>query len=192
MPSRGTEEVARGSKPRPNVPSHAFGGALAWGKLIRLELAANAKPGEINVEIQHNAGHALPSGYVDRRMLLRVEFFAANGSKIATEERSYGMKLVDASGQPAPFFQAVRIAEDHRLVPGRVHIETFKLPTAAAPAVPPAPGALGPAVAAASKVTLSLVAAGTAPELRAVYGEPTLVVIKTTSHPLPVRTGGSK
>lgn len=197
MPSRGTEEVARGSKPRPNVPSHAFGGALAWGKLIRLELATVAKPGEISVEIQHNAGHSLPSGYVDRRMLLRVEFFAANGAKIATEERSYGMKLVDAAGQPAPFFQAVRIAEDHRLVPGRVHVETFKLPTAAAPSAPPppsAPPATAPAPAAAvpAKVTLSLVAAGTAPELRAVYGEPALVVIKTTSHPLPVRIGGSK
>lgn len=194
MPSRGTEEVARGSKPRPNVPSHAFGGALAWGKLIRLELGGNAKPGEINVEIQHNAGHALPSGYVDRRMLLRVEFFAANGTKIATEERSYGMKLVDAAGQPAPFFQAVRIAEDRRLVPGRMHIETFKLPAAAsAPAATPGAGAgLAPVAVAPSKVTLSLVAAGTAPELRAVYGEPALVVIKTTSHPLPVRIGGSK
>lgn len=188
MPSRGTEEVARGSKPRPNVPSHAFGGALAWGKLIRLELSANAKPGEISVEIQHNAGHALPSGYVDRRMILRVEFFAANGAKIATEERSYGMKLVDASGQPAPFFQAVRVAEDHRLIPGRLHVEAFKLPGAAA--LPGAAPALAPA--APVKVTLSLVAAGTAPELRAVYGEPTLAVIKTTSHPLPVRTGGSK
>ncbi|HNN94684.1 MAG TPA: cytochrome c3 family protein [Pseudomonadota bacterium] len=188
MPSRGTEEVARGSKARPNVPSHAFGGALAWGKLIRLELAANAKPGEIAVEIQHNAGHSLPSGYVDRRVLLRVEFFAANGSKLSTEERSYGMVLADAAGQPAPFFQAVRIKEDRRLIPGRVHTESIKLPVAPAQVGVPAPAA----VPGAAKVTLSLIAAGTAPELRATYGEPALVVIKTSSYPLPFRIGGSK
>lgn len=188
MPSRGTEEVARGSKPRPNVPSHAFGGALAWGKLIRLELAANAKPGEIAVEIQHNAGHSLPSGYVDRRLLLRVEFFAANGSKLSTEERSYGMVLADAAGQPAPFFQAVRIKEDRRLIPGKVHTESIKLPAAPAQVGVPAPAA----VPGAAKVTLSLIAAGTAPELRATYGEPSLVVIKTSSYPLPFRIGGSK
>lgn len=189
MPSRGTEEVARGSKPRPNVPSHAFGGALALGKLIRLELSANARPGEISVEIQHNAGHALPSGYVDRRLLLRVEFFAASGAKLATEERSYGMVLADAAGQPAPFFQAVSIKEDRRLVPGRVHTESFKLPGASGQSGVPTPG---PALVPAAKVTLSLVAAGTAPELRATYGEPALVVIKTSSYPLPFRFGGSK
>lgn len=188
MPSRGTEEVARGSKPRANVPSHAFGGALAWGKLIRLELSANAKPGEVSVEIQHNAGHALPSGYVDRRLLLRAEFFAANGTKLSTEERSYGMVLADAAGQPAPFFQAVSIKEDRRLIPGRVHSEAIKLPAAATP--PGAPAATN--APAAAKVTLSLIAAGTAPELRATYGEPSLVVIKTASFPLPFRIGGSK
>lgn len=182
MPSRGSEPVARGSKPRPNVPSHAFPGAVGLGKLIRLEVAGSAKPGEIGVELAHTAGHMLPSGYVDRRLILRVEWFAATGTKLASEDRSFGIKLVDAAGKPAPFYLAVRVQEDHRLIPGKTYTESFVIPTAATvPAVATAPVA---------RVTLSLLAAPTAPELSAVYGEPTLALIKSTSHPVPMRPGG--
>ena len=45
--------------------------------------------------------------------------FAANGSKLSTEERSYGMVLADAAGQPAPFFKPCA-SEDRRLIPGKV------------------------------------------------------------------------
>lgn len=183
MPSRGTEPVAKGAKPRPNVPAHLFPGAAAFGKQIRFEPAHQGKPGEVGVEIQHTAGHALPSGYVDRRLIVRAEFLTATGVKVATIDRSYGIKLVDAAGKPAPFFRAARIAEDRRMLPGKLYSEFFPIPSAPAGA---APAAAGPP----ARVTLSLLAAPTDPELSAVYGEPELTVLKSTSLTLPARSGG--
>jgi hypothetical protein len=183
MPSRGTEPVARGAKPRPNVPSHSFPGAVLLGKATRLEAAVRGRPGEVAVTIQHGAGHMMPSGYVDRRLLLRAEYQGPDGSKLAIEERSFGVFLVDEAGQPAPFFRAARVKEDRRIAPGRPHIETFVLPQ------PGVPGAVSVA-AAPARVVFSLVAAPTAPELRAVYGEPELAVIKSVTLNLPQRPGG--
>lgn len=183
MPSRGTEAVAKGAKPRANVPAHVFAGAAVLGKQIRFDIAPKSKPGELAVEIQHNAGHALPSGFVDRRLIVRAEFFAQNGVKLATSDHVFGIKLVDANGQPAPFFRAARVAEDHRMIPGRLYVESFPIPATPGGAVPS--GAAAP-----TRVTVSLLAAPTAPELSAVYGEPELTVIRFISLTLPVRPGG--
>lgn len=180
MPSRGTEPVARGSRPRPNVPGHTFPGAAALGKLLRLEISSKGRGGEVVAEFSHNAGHQLPSGYVDRRLLVRAEFFGAGGEKLATEERSYGIFLVDDSDKPAPFFRAARVKEDRRLVPGRPYRESFRIPSS---------GTGGPG-AAPTRVQISLIGAATAPELSAVYGQPELSVLKSASHVLPVRPGG--
>lgn len=184
MPSRGTEPVAKGAKPRPNVPAHLFPGAAVFGKQMRFEPLQKNKPGEIGVETQHTAGHALPSGYVDRRLIVRAEFVTATGVKIATVDHAYGIKLVDAAGQPAPFFRAARIGEDHRMLPGKLYIDSFPIPTAPPPGA--APAAAGPP----ARVNFSLLAAPTAPELSAVYGEPELTVLKSTSLTLPARSGG--
>jgi hypothetical protein len=177
MPSRGNEPVARGSKPRPNVPSHTFPGEVALGKSIRFELAPHGKPGEVAVEIQHSAGHMLPSGFVDRRLIVRAEWHGDSGAKLGSEDRVYGILLENDAGQPAPFFTATRIKQDHRMAPGKRYIEAFPVPN---PTSGPAP----------AKLTLSLLAAPTAPELSAVYGEPELAVIKTISVNLPLRSGG--
>ena len=185
MPSRGTEAVARGSKPRANVPSHLFPSSAALSKLIKFELSPKSKPGELSIDIQHNAGHMMPSGYVDRRLLVRAEFFGADGAKLATEDRAYGIFLADESGQPAPFWKASKVKEDRRMTPGKQYIETFKIPQAGASA------AGKPTIAAAPvRVTISLLAAPTAPELSATYGEPELSVLKSSSHNLPLRPGG--
>jgi hypothetical protein len=182
MPSRGTEPVAKGAKARPNVPGHLFAGATTLGKQIHFEISQKGKPGTVAVEIQHSAGHALPSGFVDRRLIVRAEFFGQNGAKLASIDHSYGIKLVNAAGQPAPFFQAARIAEDHRMVPGRPYLESFPIPNAPVGADPTAGGPV--------RVTLSLLAAATAPELSQVYGEPELTVLRSTSLTLPVHPGG--
>lgn len=180
MPSRGSAAVARGSQPRPNVPSHAFPGAAALGKLVKFELAARNKPGEIAVEISHSAGHMLPSGFVDRRLLVRAEWLGEGGSKLGTEDRVYGIMLSDDAGQPVPFYAATRIKQDRRMAPGKSYIESFRIP----PATPGSPAA-GPV-----KLTLSLIAAPTAPDLSAVYGEPELTVLRSTSANVPLRAGG--
>ncbi len=181
MPSRGSAAVARGSQPRPNVPAHSFPGAAALAKLLKFELVARNKPGEIAVEISHSAGHMLPSGFVDRRLLVRAEWLGADGSKLGTEDRVYGIMLSDDAGQSVPFFHATRIKQDRRMAPGKSYIESFRIPPA--PASPAAPA--GPV-----KLTLSLIAAPTAPDLSAVYGEPELTVLRSTSANVPLRAGG--
>lgn len=183
MPSRGTEPVAKGAKPRSNVPAHIFADTARLGTQIRFEPLPKSKPGEITVALQHSAGHMLPSGFVERRIIVRAEFFDHGGAKVATLDRSYGIKLVDSAGQPAPFFRAARVAEDRRMAPGRQYTESFAVPAAPALPSPAAPSA-------ATRVTLSLLAAPTAPELSAVYGEPELTVLKSTSLTLPSRPGG--
>lgn len=184
MPSRGTVAVARGSQPRPNVPSHAFPGAAALGKLVKFELLPRTRPGEIAVEISHGAGHMLPSGFVDRRLIVRAEWLSADGGKLASEDRVYGIMLSDDAGQPAPFFRATRVKQDRRMAPGKPYVETFRIP-------PPAGSPSGPAGGPAPvKLMLSLLAAPTAPELSAVYGEPELTVLRSTSANLPLRSGG--
>ena len=182
MPSRGSAAVARGSQPRPNVPVHSFPGAAALAKLLKFELAQRNKPGEIAVEISHSAGHMLPSGFVERRLIVRAEWLGADGSKLGTEDRVYGIILSDDAGQPVPFFAATRIKQDRRMAPGKSYIESFRIPPAA-PGSPAAPA--GPV-----KLTLSLIAAPTAPDLSAVYGEPELTVLRSTSANVPLRAGG--
>lgn len=178
MPSRGTVAVARGSQPRPNVPSHAFPGPAALGKLVKFELLPRTRPGELAVEVSHGAGHMLPSGFVDRRLIVRAEWLSADGAKLATEDRAYGIMLSDDAGQPAPFFRATRVKQDRRMAPGKSYVETFRIPP---------PSGSGPAPA---KLVLSLLAAPTAPELSTVYGEPELTVLRSTSANLPLRSGG--
>jgi hypothetical protein len=184
MPSRGTEPVARGAKPRPDVPSHGFPGAVALGsKGTQLTAAPRGKPGEIAVTIQHSAGHLLPSGFVDRRLLLRAEYKSAEGQTLGAEDRVFGIFLVDEAGQPAPFFRAARIKSERRIAPGKPHVEVFQVPQ------PDVPGGVA-VTAAPARVVFSLVSAPTAPELRSVYGEPELTVIKSVSLNLPQRSGG--
>lgn len=185
MPSRGTEPVARGAKPRPDVPSHGFPGAVTLGaKGTQLSAAPRGKPGEIAVTIQHSAGHMLPSGFVDRRLVLRAEYKAADGQTVFAEDRVFGVFLVDEAGQPAPFFRAARIKSERRIAPGKPYVEVFQLPQ---------PGVPGVSVTAApAKAVFSLLSAATAPELRAVYGEPELTVIKSVSLNLPQRSGGKQ
>lgn len=177
MPSRGTEPVARGSQPRMNVPSHGFPGAAVLGKQVRMEVSVRGKPAELHVDLSHNAGHAIPAGFVDRRLLLRIDFQGADGRVLATEERWFGTKLVDAAGLPVPFFRAQRVAESRRIFPGKAHTEILPVPAAAS---------------AATKAVCSLVSAQTAPELTSVYGEPRTTVLKSVTIPLPVHAGGSK
>lgn len=66
------------------------------------------------------------------------------------------------------------------MAPGKSYIESFRIP----PATPGSPAA-GPV-----KLTLSLIAAPTAPDLSAVYGEPELTVLRSTSANVPLRAGG--
>lgn len=168
MPSRGSEPIARGGRVRPDVPSHAFPGAAALGRQLRLELSVDVRAGQLTVELSHAAGHMLPSGHVDRRLLLRVVYQDRAGSEIGSSEQSYGIFLVDDRGLPAPVFRATAVREDRRLPPGRVHREVFALPTDGRVA----------------RALVMLLSAPTAPELADSYGEPELSVLRSATVPI--------
>ncbi len=176
MPADGKAPVARGSRARPDVPSHTFPGAMALGKQLRLEVSVDRQGGLVTVELAHSAGHLLPSGYVDRRLIVRATFHDQAGAVVGSQEQAYGVFLEDEKGQPAPFFRAVRVKADRRMIPGKTYASSFKIPEA------PETGGTGGGPA--SKVVISILAARTAPELSAVYGEPDLLVLRSAVHTL--------
>lgn len=169
MPSRGTMPVARGSQPRPAVPTHRFPGMEAAARHFKIDVAVDRREEQVQVDVAHRAGHPLPGGHPDQRLLLRVALHGDDGKVLAQEERAFGLLLVDGAGQPAPFFRAARVAEDRRLLPGKARRESFSFPRA---------------VAAAARVQVTLHAAATAPELAAVYGPPQTTLVKAQSQTL--------
>jgi hypothetical protein len=175
MPSRGTMPVARGSRPRKDVPAHAFPASASRG--LRLEHAVDLRAGLLTVELTHGAGHPLPSGYVDRRLILQVVFQNRAGTEVARAERAFGVFLDDTAGKPAPFFQAARVREDRRLVPDKTHAFEFDIPEPVEPGREPA------------RAVITLYAAATAPELAAAYGPPELVPLKTATRSLGTAAG---
>lgn len=178
MPSRGTMPVARGSQPRPAVPGHKFPGFEGSAQKIKLDASVDRREELLTVDISHRAGHPLPGGHPDQRLLLRVAFQSEEGKALAQEERAFGLVLVDASGKPAPFFRAAKVGEDRRLLPGgKGRRETFAIPRSAA-----APG---------SRALVTLLVAPTAPELAAIYGPPRLFPIKTVTQALHRRAAPS-
>lgn len=168
MPARGTAPVARGSRPRPAVPAHTFLGPLALARQLRLEVSEDREAGVLVAEMAHSAGHLVPAGFADRRLLLRVSFYGAGGTLLHTEDRAYGIFLLDGAGRPAPFFQATQLKEDRRMAPGRTYTESFRIPEG--------PDSKGRRPL---RAVVSLLAAATAPELAAVYGEPELTMLKS-------------
>lgn len=180
MPSDGPAPVARGSRARPDVPSHSFAGAATLGKQFRLEVSVDPREGQLTVEMAHAAGHLVPSGYVDRRLIVRATFYDQAGGIISYQDHAYGVFLEDDQGRPAPFFRATRVKEDRRMLPGRTYSALFKIPDSG----DKASGQV------ASRVIVAILAARTAPELSAVYGEPDLLVLKSAAHSLV--GGGSK
>jgi hypothetical protein len=125
-------EAAKGERVR-QVAHHGFGGekAAALEAAVRLDLRVVRTPaGPVGrAQLHHQGGgHPLPTGLPERRLLLVLEAAGAGGQVLARQERRYGRRLVDAQGNPAPFFQAVREEGDERLVPGEPRVEELALP----------------------------------------------------------------
>lgn len=114
----GRAEVATGAGERAGVPHHGLLGTSA--DLRKHALAATAtvrvQDGKalIDVTIRNKgAGHRVPTGSPDRRIVVRAT--AGDGGPSA--EHAFGRFLVDASGQPAPWYRATRLASDQRIPP---------------------------------------------------------------------------
>ncbi len=113
-------EVAEGSGQRPSVPEHGFlgrAGGLRKGA-VELALAAAAARGAVDVTATlttRGTGHDVPTGLPEHRLILTLTLVDGAGHELGREERSYGRRLVDERGRPAPFWKAARVASDNRL-----------------------------------------------------------------------------
>ena len=93
-----------------------------------------------------NVGHRVPTGFVDRNLLLVVEALGANGSSILPSQgptipgfagvewtgkagKVYAKRLTDFEGKtPVPFWRAKPEVEDTRLIPGQVDTVRWHFP----------------------------------------------------------------
>jgi hypothetical protein len=97
-----------------------------------------------------NVGHRVPTGFIDRHLILSVEALDAEGKTLAARS---GAKLPDAAGTelsgrpgrlyarlltgrdgkaPAPFWLANGDPVDNRLAPDRMELEEWAFPAATA------------------------------------------------------------
>lgn len=102
----------------------------------------------LDIELRADgAGHRVPTGFIDRHLLLVIEGFDKDGKPLAATSgprlpavagegwtglpgRLYGKVLRDDEGRsPAPFWRAGAIVTDTRLVPGQADRSTFMFPT---------------------------------------------------------------
>jgi hypothetical protein len=111
------DEIARGGK-RLKLHDHRFSIA-ALGEAA-ITIAVSVVERHVRIELTNTgAGHAIPAGMPERRLVVRMAWFDAHGREVMGEQRELGRVLVDAEGQVAPFPRAVRVAEDRRILPGK-------------------------------------------------------------------------
>ena len=127
--------IATGSPVRGGVPHHGLLG-LAHDlrkRALGLDVTVKDDAGALAVTVlvrNNNAGHAVPAGLPERRVVVRVRVVDAAGAQVASESRALGRMLVDAAGREAPFWRAVKVGSDTRIQPGGSWQDTFKLAAA--------------------------------------------------------------
>lgn len=115
-------EVADGHGVRDSVGHHGWLGAKhdlrARALAASATVTAVGSKLRVDARVQNvGAGHHVPTGLPERRIVVRATALAAGGAKHAAAERAFGRILVDAAGKPAPFYVAVREAADDRIPP---------------------------------------------------------------------------
>lgn len=122
--------IATGSPPRTGVPHHGLLGLAAdlRTRALALELGVREEGGTLVVAVgltNATAGHHVPSGLPERRILVRVRVRDAAGAELAEELRWLGRVLVDGAGAEVPFWQATRVGSDTRIAPRATWSDRF-------------------------------------------------------------------
>jgi hypothetical protein len=133
-------QLAEGSPFRAGVPHHGLLGLAddLRKRALGLEVTVSKADDKLAVAIvlaNNNAGHAVPAGLPERRIVVTARLVDAKGSVVASDVRTLGRKLVDASGVEVPFWKATKVASDTRIAVGGQWTETIQLPVAATGAV---------------------------------------------------------
>ncbi len=131
MPEESTA-VAVGAKRRGGVAHHDFGADNPHFRSSALSLRASIEAHATTVLVRttlrnENAGHDVPTGLPERRLVLRATTIDTAGHEVDRAERAYGRVLVDAAGDPAPFYAATRVASDTRILADEAREESFEL-----------------------------------------------------------------
>lgn len=145
--------IAEGAAARDRVGEHSL--AVAGGPGLALEATARPDGDAIAVTVavkNGGAGHHLPTGSPDRRLVVRATAIDRAGSAGAPAEAAFGRLLVGADGRPAPHAAAARAGEDSRIPAGGRGVRVLRLLSAPADGVVRVElvrRALDPAIAAA-------------------------------------------
>lgn len=115
-------EVAESAGVREGVAHHGWLGKKRdlRARALAASAVVTALEGKLRVEARVEnvgAGHSVPTGLPEHRIVVRATTLAADGARHDAAEQSFGRRLVDAAGKPAPFYAAVRVAADERLAP---------------------------------------------------------------------------
>jgi hypothetical protein len=116
-------EVAKGSPARGGVGHHGMmgrDGALR-ARACTLALRFTDEAGRLGVDAtlaNRGAGHRVPTGAAERRVVVRLRALDGAGAVQARAEQPFGRELVDEAGRPAPWWRAARVGSDNRIGPG--------------------------------------------------------------------------
>ncbi|MDB4964239.1 MAG: uncharacterized protein JWP01_4238 [Myxococcales bacterium] len=122
--------IATGSPVRTGVPHHGLIGLAGdlRKRALSLEVAVRDEGGALQVSVSVrnvNAGHSVPAGLPERRVVVKVRIKDASGTELATETRQLGRVLVDATGTEVPFWRATKVGSDTRIAPGATWTDAF-------------------------------------------------------------------
>ncbi|CAN5911018.1 hypothetical protein BH11MYX3_BH11MYX3_14940 [soil metagenome] len=129
--------LAVGAPARTNVPHHGMLGLAAdlRARALGLEVAVKDEAGTLAVTVSvknEGAGHHVPGGLPERRLVVVTRIVDAAGAEVAIERRILGRVLVDAKGVEVPFWRALKVGSDSRIAPGATWSETFSFTPAGA------------------------------------------------------------
>ena len=124
--------IATGSPVRADVPHH---GLLGIAKDLRkralgLDVTVKDDAGALVVKVtvrNNSAGHAVPAGLPERRLVVRVRVRDAAGAEVESKSTTLGRVLVDDKGIEVPFWRATKVGSDTRIVVGGVWTGDFTL-----------------------------------------------------------------
>lgn len=121
--------IAEGGAVRERVADHAI--APRAGAGLALEVTARSEGEAIAVTAaveNRGAGHHLPTGSPDRRLVLLARALDPSGREVALAEASFGRVLLDRAGRVAPHHaEGTRAGEDSRIPAGGRAVRVLRL-----------------------------------------------------------------
>jgi hypothetical protein len=129
---RDRASVATSEPERDGVPHHGFLGVQGTlrgsGVTVRAIVTGSGTTIRVSARVSNvRAGHFVPAGMSGRQLVLRARVISKEDSDVDRAEVVFERRLVDARGEEAPFYRAVRVGSDTRLAPRQSRTVTLEL-----------------------------------------------------------------